>query len=88
MKAALSKVKDKYIDIYFENHKKKRLDITEAQRRGKIQEGRALACVSCVLSKYYPLLATMYPKHMTRPNKIEKRMLFMRTQTMYIATSA
>lgn len=28
--------------IYFENHKNKRLDITEAQRRGKIQEGRAL----------------------------------------------
>lgn len=40
---ALSKVKEKYIDIYFENHKKKRLDITDAQRRGKIQEGRALA---------------------------------------------
>ena len=39
----LSKVKAKYIDIYFENHKKKRLDITDAQRRGKIQEGRALA---------------------------------------------
>ena len=38
----LSKVKAKYIDIYFENHKKKRLDITDAQRRGKIQEGRAL----------------------------------------------
>lgn len=39
----LSKVKAKYIDIYFENHKKKRLDITDAQRRGKIQEGRTLA---------------------------------------------
>ena len=39
----LSKVKAKYIDIYFESHKKKRLDITDAQRRGKIQEGRALA---------------------------------------------
>ncbi len=39
----LSKVKTKYIDIYFDNHKKKRLDITDAQRRGKIQEGRALA---------------------------------------------
>lgn len=39
----LAKVKAKYIDIYFENHKKKRLDITDAQRRGKIQEGRALA---------------------------------------------
>lgn len=41
--AVLSKVKAKYIDIYFENHKKKRLDITDAQRRGKIQEGLALA---------------------------------------------
>ncbi|MDD6488465.1 MAG: DUF6079 family protein [Clostridia bacterium] len=39
----LSKVKEKYINIYFENHKKKRLDITDAQRRGKIQEGRSLA---------------------------------------------
>ena len=39
----LSKLKAKYIDIYFEEHKKKRLDITDAQRRGKIQEGRALA---------------------------------------------
>lgn len=39
----LSKLKSKYIDIYFEAHKKKRLDITDAQRRGKIQEGRALA---------------------------------------------
>lgn len=40
---ALSKVKAKYIDIYFDTHKKKRLDITDAQRRGKIQEGKALA---------------------------------------------
>ena len=39
----LSKLKAKYIDIYFEAHKKKRLDITDAQRRGKIQEGRARA---------------------------------------------
>ena len=39
----LSKVKAKYIDIYFENHKKKRLDITDAQRKGKIQAGSALA---------------------------------------------
>ena len=39
----LSKLKAKYIDIYFEAHEKKRLDITDAQRRGKIQEGRALA---------------------------------------------
>lgn len=41
----LSKVKVRYIDIYFENHKKKRLDITDAQRRGKIQEGSVLACL-------------------------------------------
>jgi hypothetical protein len=41
--ARLSKLKAKYIDIYFEAHKKKRLDITDAQRRGKIQEGHALA---------------------------------------------
>jgi hypothetical protein len=41
--ATLSKVKAKYIDIYFDAHKKKRLDITDAQRRGKIQEGKALA---------------------------------------------
>ena len=40
---ALGKVKAKYIDTYFDAHKKKRLDITEAQRRGKIQEGKALA---------------------------------------------
>ena len=40
---ALAKVKAKYIDIYFENHKKKRLDITDAQRRGKIQESKTFA---------------------------------------------
>jgi hypothetical protein len=39
----LSKLKAKYIDIYFEAHKKKRLDITDAKRRGKIQEGHVLA---------------------------------------------
>lgn len=38
----LNKVKSKYIDLYFDEHKKKRLDITDAQRRGKIQEGRTL----------------------------------------------
>ena len=43
VEALLSKVKAKYIDIYFEKHKKKRLDITDAQRRGKIQDSRALA---------------------------------------------
>lgn len=38
----LNKVKSNYIDLYFDEHKKKRLDITDAQRRGKIQEGRTL----------------------------------------------
>lgn len=41
--AILEKVKSKYIDIYFEEHKKKRLGITDAQRRGKIQECVALS---------------------------------------------
>lgn len=40
--ADLNKIKTKYIDLYFEEHKKKRLDITDAQCRGKIQEGRVL----------------------------------------------
>ena len=39
----LTKVKDEYINFYFEEHKKKRLDITDAQRRGKIQESIELA---------------------------------------------
>lgn len=39
----LEKVKEKYISIYFEEHKKKRLDIDDAKRRGKLQESRALA---------------------------------------------
>lgn len=43
VEAELSKVKDKYISIYFDEHKKKRLDITDAQRRGKIQESPQLA---------------------------------------------
>lgn len=43
VEAALSKVKDKYIEIYFEDHKKKRLDITDARRRGLIQESASLA---------------------------------------------
>ncbi len=41
--AALEKVKAEYIDLYFEDHKKKRLDITDAQRRGKLQEGVVLS---------------------------------------------
>lgn len=40
--AELGKVKDKYIDLYYSEHKKKRLDITDAQKRGKIQESRTL----------------------------------------------
>lgn len=43
VEAVLSKVKDKYIGIYFDEHKKKRLDITDAKRRGQIQESTALA---------------------------------------------
>lgn len=43
VEATLGPVKSKYIDMYLDAHKKKRLDITDAQRRGKIQEGRALA---------------------------------------------
>lgn len=39
----LEKVKDKYISMYFEEHKKKRLDIKDAKRRGKLQEGVELA---------------------------------------------
>lgn len=38
----LTKVKEKYIDMYMEEHKKKRLDVKDAQRRGKIQEGANL----------------------------------------------
>lgn len=43
VESILAKIKDKYIDIYFEEHKKKRLDITDAKRRGKIQESTELA---------------------------------------------
>ena len=38
----LEKIKEKYIDIYFAEHKKKRLGIDDAKRRGKIQEGQPL----------------------------------------------
>ena len=41
--AVLSKIKEQYIDLYFEEHKKKRLDVTDAQRRGKLQESVALS---------------------------------------------
>jgi hypothetical protein len=40
---SLMKVKEKYIAIYFEAHKKKRLDIGDAKRRGKIQESANLS---------------------------------------------
>lgn len=39
----LEKVKEEYIDVYYEEHKKKRLDITDAKRRGKLRESLALA---------------------------------------------
>lgn len=39
----LSKIKEAYIDLYFEEHKKKRLDVTDAQRRGKLQESVILS---------------------------------------------
>lgn len=38
----LEKIKEKYIDIYFAEHKKKRLGIDDAKRRRKIQEGQSL----------------------------------------------
>ena len=41
--AKLEKIKEKYIDIYFDEHKKKRLGIDDVKRRGKIQEGQALS---------------------------------------------
>lgn len=40
--AVLEKIKAKYIDIYYEEHKKKRLGIEDAKRRGKVQESVAL----------------------------------------------
>ncbi len=39
----LAKIKDKYIGIYFEAHKKKRLGIEDAKRRGTIQESLVLS---------------------------------------------
>jgi len=42
VEAALGKVKEKYITFYFDEHRKKRLDVIEAKRRGKIQESAAL----------------------------------------------
>lgn len=40
--ADLEKIKEKYIDIYFDAHRKKRLGIDDAKRRGKLQESQAL----------------------------------------------
>lgn len=41
--AALEKIKDEYIGIYFEEHKKKHLDIDDERRRRKLQESLTLA---------------------------------------------
>jgi hypothetical protein len=40
--AKLEGIKNKYIDIYFEEHKKKRLGFDDAKRRGQIQESATL----------------------------------------------
>ena len=40
--AKLEKIKEKYIDLYFEEHRKKRLGVDDARRRRQIQEGQAL----------------------------------------------
>lgn len=40
--AKLERIKEQYIDIYFEEHKKKRLGIDDSKRRSQIQEGQAL----------------------------------------------
>lgn len=39
----LSVIKEAYIDLYMEEHKKKRLDIKDAQRRGQILESKELS---------------------------------------------
>ena len=41
--AILEPVKERYIQLYFDEHKKKRLDIEDARRRGRIQEGTEIA---------------------------------------------
>lgn len=41
--AVLEKIKEKYIDIYFEEHKKRRLGLEESQRRVQLQECSELA---------------------------------------------
>lgn len=42
IQAELEQIKDKYIAIYFEEHKKKRLSIDDAKRKGTIQESQML----------------------------------------------
>ena len=39
----LEKIRDKYIDVYFEEHKKKRLGVDEAKKRGELQESTTLS---------------------------------------------
>ncbi len=43
MISLLETIRDKYVDFYFEEHKKKRLDIHGAKRRGKLLESPVLA---------------------------------------------
>ena len=43
IQAELEQIKDKYIEIYFAEHKKKRLSIDEAKRKGTIQESQMLS---------------------------------------------
>ena len=38
----LEKIKEKYIDLYLDEHRKRRLDINDANARAKIQEGATL----------------------------------------------
>ncbi len=42
VEVVLSKVKDKYINMYMAEHEKKRLGVKDAKRRGQLQEGTAL----------------------------------------------
>lgn len=39
----LTRIKERYITLYFEEHKKKRLDVNDTRRRGKILESKQLA---------------------------------------------
>lgn len=53
--AELNKIKGKYIDLYYSEHKKKRLDIGDAQARGKLQEGRTLLSLKKLQQHRHPL---------------------------------